>query len=122
MMTESRAWARAWAIARPANLRSGAWYPVVSKGQRLAVLDVHHHHVPVAQHLLEFRDRRPTRFTVVYRADDDPNPARGTLRDLGRRYAVCPECSARVRLYGMPEQVRCPACRHRGSVAHWETG
>lgn len=121
-MIDSRAWARAWAIARPPKLRTGAWYPVVSRGRRLAVLDVHRQHVAVSQHLLEFRERRPTKFTVVYRADDDPNPARGTLKDLGRIYAVCPECTARVRLYGTPDQVRCPACRHRGSVAYWETG
>jgi hypothetical protein len=122
-------WARVWFAAKreeedEAHLRTGAWYPVLSAADHRIVLDVSGERVAVPQELLEVRDKRPDRFTVVYRSYDDPNPARGTRSDLGRRYAVCPRCASRVLLRGavIPAVTSCPKCRHQGIVAWWETG
>jgi len=116
-------------------LRQGAWYPVVSGGPSRLVLDVSGHGVTVPQDVVEVRPRRPDRFTVVYRTQDDPNPARGTRADVGRVFAVCPKCASRVRLprrphlgtsgvwdAGSAERATCPGCGHEGIVAWWETG
>jgi hypothetical protein len=86
------------------------------------MLDVEERYVMVPNHLVEIRTDPPERFTVVYRAGADPNPVRGTRSDLGRRYAVCPACSNRMRLLGKPELVHCYDCGHEGMVAWWETG
>src|SRR5207245_3108615 len=96
----------------------GAWYPVLSSGVTRAVLDVSGRRVVVPQELLEVRPKRPDRFTVVYRAWDDPNPARGTRADLGRRYAVCPTCASRVLLRGyvIPAVTKCDMCGKPGIV------
>src|SRR5919108_3411154 len=97
-------WARVWFAAKreedEAQLRNGAWYPVLSSGEHQVVLDVSGQRVAVPAEVVELRDKRPDRFTVVYRAYDDPNPARGTRGDLGRRYGVCPKCASRVLLRG----------------------
>ncbi len=119
-------WARLYAIARPITnprLRQGVWYRVLNDdlGDRV-VLSVRNRRLAVPRGLLEIRDKPPTRFTVVYRARTDPNPAEGTANNLGRRYAVCPACGVRVRLGGEPEVLRCPECDHKGEVAYWETG
>ena len=105
-------------------LRNGAWYPVLSSGVTRAVLDVSGQRVTVAQDMLEVRDKRPDRFTVVYRTHDDPNPARGTRADVGRRYGVCPRCATRVPFRGgvIPSHATCNKCKHEGIVAWWETG
>src|SRR5437763_11935791 len=86
----SRVW---YALKREEDeglLRQGAWYPVVTSGVTRAVLEVSGQRVTVPQEALEVRDKRPDRFTVVYRTREDPNPARGTRADVGRRYGVCP--------------------------------
>ncbi len=124
-MTSSMGWARVWATARPVTspmLRQGAWYPVVSSGATRAVLEVHGRAVALPHRLLEIREHRPERFTVVYRPRGEPNPAQGSAGDVGRVYTVCPSSASRVRLRGRPEEIRCPTCGHRGSVAWWETG
>jgi hypothetical protein len=123
---KARGWARLYPTARPftiPRLRQGVWYPVVDPalGERV-VVQVKDRRVAVPRKALEIRDKRPTRFTVVVLAKNVPNPAEGTARFLGRKYAVCPICGVRVRLGGEPEQVQCPDCGHRGEVAYWETG
>ncbi len=124
-MPQPHDWARAWAIARPKTdpmLRQGAWYPVVNHGSTFVMLDVRERYVMVPKHLVELRDARPEKFTVVYRGSGERNPAQGTGSDLGRKYAVCPSCANRVRLLGQPEFIHCYHCGHHGVVAWWETG
>jgi hypothetical protein len=125
-MPEPVGWARIWAAAPPLNakpmLRQGVWYPVVSTGDKRAVVEVRGRRLAVPNDVLEIRDRRPTRFTVVYRPANGANPARGTRADLGRVYAVCPVSGTRVRLVGRPRETKCPGCGHRGEIAWWETG
>jgi hypothetical protein len=128
-MDQILGWARVWfAVKRDeesdTRLRNGAWYPVLSSGVTRAVLDVSGERVTVSQEMLEVRDKRPDRFTVVYRAYDDPNPARGTRADVGRRYGVCPRCATRVPFRGgvIPSVATCHKCKHEGVVAWWETG
>ncbi len=125
MMTEVPAWARLYATARPfcrPTPRTGAWYPVVREiGSRL-VIQVAARRVAIARNLLEVRPTRPNRFTVVSRAPEDPNPAKGTSADLGRTYAVCPGCESRIRLFGAAATLTCRQCGHHGDVAWWEGG
>jgi len=124
-MPETSAWARLYASARPfcrPMPRAGAWYPVVRDIGERVVLEVSSRRVAVPSNLLERRDRRPDRFTVVRRGQSDPNPFAGTADDLGRVYAVCPSCDERTRLAGEPAMLRCRRCGHRGEVAWWETG
>ena len=125
-MSQPVGWARIWAAAPPLNanpmLRQGVWYPVVSTGDKRAVVEVRGRRLAVPNEVLEIRDRRPDRFTVVYRPANSANPARGTRADLGRVYAVCPVSGTRVRLIGRPRETKCPACGHRGEIAWWETG
>jgi ribosomal protein S27AE len=78
--------------------------------------------VAVQRRLLEIRPELPALFTVVYRSPHEDNPARGTSDDLGRRYAVCPSCGARLPLFHETPQLTCGICHHRGEVAYWETG
>jgi hypothetical protein len=131
-------WARIWPAAKrvgEVTLRQGAWYPVLSSGATRLVLEVSGRQLAVRQEALEVRSRRPDRFTVVYKPRQDPNPARGTAADVGRVYAVCPICAARVPLAHRPElttsgawaaghsqTARCDKCGHKGDVAWWETG
>lgn len=126
MAKPKQRWARLWAVARPETdppLRQGAWYPVVSETDSMVVVEVRRKHATVSRTMVELRDRLPERFTVVYRARNAaPNPAEGTRQDLGRTYAVCPECGRRVRVFGQPSQTRCSACGHAGDIAWWETG
>lgn len=72
--------------------------------------------VIVDVHQVETRDEPPTRFTIVRLSKTEPNPARGTPDNLGLRYAVCPSCTARVRLIGNPVNLTCSDCSHRGGV------
>jgi hypothetical protein len=109
---------------------------VLSSGATRLVLEVSGRQLAVREEALEVRSRRPDRFTVVYRPREDPNPARGTDADVGRVYAVCPICAARVPLaYRLPEvgtsgawaaghsqTAKCDKCGHKGIVAWWETG
>ncbi len=128
-MDQILGWARLWFAAKredegEASLRNGAWYPVLSSGVNRAVLEVSGQRVAVPQDLVEVRDKRPDRFTVVYRTYDDPNPARGTRADAGRRYGVCPKCATRIpfRMGIIPSRTTCHKCKHEGIVAWWETG
>lgn len=125
-MPDPIAWARPWATAKPFSRpmpRAGAWYPVVAEnGENRVVLQINERRVAVPRQLLEFRASRPTRFTVVSRALDDPNPAAGTPDDFGRTYAVCPACGSRVFVFDTQSAAACSSCGHRGEVAWWETG
>jgi hypothetical protein len=121
------AWARPWSITAPLArkaLRAGAWYPVVEHRRidGVVVLVMRHRNVRVPARLLELRRDRPHRFTVVYMTPRDPNPASGTVRDLGRKYAVCPASGHRIRLEGEPSHLDCPGCGYRGEVGWHETG
>ena len=124
--TTELGWARPWAIARPFSRpapRAGAWYPIVGHaGTDRVVLEIRGRKVAIMRKLLEVRSERPRRFTVVYRPKHEPNPAAGTPGDLGKQYAVCPSCNARLPLWGEPVVVTCGTCSHRGEVAYWETG
>jgi len=116
-----------WELKREEDeglLRQGAWYPIVSSGVTRAVLEVSGQRVTVPQEALEVRNKRPDKFTVVYRTREDPNPARGTRADAGRRYGVCPRCATRLpfRNNVIPAVASCQQCGHQGIVAWWETG
>jgi len=118
-------WARVWPVARPTAEpmpRHGAWYPVLNRGETRVVLNVNGEMVALPLEQVEVRDKRPDRFTVVYRVDTQPNPVHGTRQDLGRVYAVCPGCAHRFRIFGEPEETVCTECRHKGVIAWWETG
>ena len=128
-MEQILGWARLWFAARredegEAPLRNGAWYPILSSGVNRAVLEVSGQRVDVPQDIVEVREKRPDRFTVVYRPYDAPNPARGTRADAGRRYGVCPKCATRIafRMGIIPSRATCHKCKHEGIVAWWETG
>ena len=125
-MCKTIGWARLWPVAAARGaplLRRGAWYPVIRQGvSDTVVLSIDKRNVTVPRYLLEIRKERPTRFTVVYRPEKDPNPVRGTVADLGSRYAVCPSSRSRVRLSARTVQLECRHCGHRGEVAWWETG
>lgn len=124
-LNKKTGWGRVWPVARPEAdpmPRHGAWYPIVTFGETRVVLDVHGTHVALPVEQVEVRDKRPDRFTVVYRVATQANPVRGTRQDLGRVYAVCPHCTNRMRLFGEPEETECRSCGHRGLVAWWETG
>ena len=119
-------WARAWATARPFARpmpRRGAWYPVVGEtsGDRI-VLEISGRRVAIAKRFLEVRETRPKSFTVVVKGQNEPNPARGTQEDLGRTYAVCPQCGVRNALFTRPAMLLCEGCRYHGEVAWWESG
>jgi len=119
-------WARPWAIAKPFPVlspRAGAWYPVVAEAdQDRVVLEIRGKRVAVRRHLVEIREKRPDKFTVVNRPKSGEDPPPGTDENLGRRYAVCPSCNARVPLWGEPTIMTCGTCHHKGEVAYWETG
>jgi hypothetical protein len=118
------AWARPWAISKPFPMpspRAGAWYPVVAEQDKdRVVLEIRGERVLVPRHLVEIREKLPDKFTVVNRPKGQDSPAANG--DLGRRYAVCPSCNARVPLWGEPPALTCGTCQHTGEVAYWETG
>ncbi len=102
------------------GLRRGAWNRIIEDGgSEKIVIDIVRAVVEVPRNLLEIRRHLPARFSVVVRDSDDPNPVKGTPLDLGPVYAVCPLSRSRVRLAGRQDEVQCPACGHRYSVA-WE--
>lgn len=118
-------WARVFVAARltaPARTRRGAWYRVVSAGRSRVVLDVYGNRVDVPMTAVEVRAAAPDKFTVVYRPRDESLPAHAHDSNLGRIYAVCPKCSARLRVYGEPREAECAECGHTGVIAWWETG
>ncbi|UCD25249.1 MAG: hypothetical protein JSW51_04820 [Gemmatimonadota bacterium] len=121
-MTGTLGWARLWAVANASKLRSGAWYPIKTDRENSIDVEVAGGTVTVPRSLVEIRDQRPHRFTVVYRPVESHNPAEGTKADVGSTYAVCPFSGSRVRLSGHPDYVECRACGYRGLVAWWETG
>ncbi len=122
--TTTRAWARVYPAVPPAiarNLRAGVWYAVVKDDLPDRVtLVLGETHVPVPRRILEIRPQRPTFFSVVHRIGYDETAHRKSVTKLGRFYAVCPECRKRFALYGKPERVTCPQCKHQGDVAWWE--
>jgi len=87
-------WARLRDDVRRCRLRRGAWYPVLSLGPDEAVVVVRHESVIVPQAYLEIVNTRPNRWTVV----------------PGERYAVCPNCAARIAVGTPPVQMRCGQC------------
>ena len=118
-------WARLWPTLDPVNirvLRRGAWYPVVGKDDDRVIVNCAPKQVAVPEAWIELRQRRPKHFTVVNLPEAEPNPARGSLRDLGRIYAVCPQCSARIGIQRDDEETSCPSCGHQGDLGWWETG
>ena len=125
---EQTGWAQVWPTVKrflSRNLRRGAWYPVVEDTEpEKVVLAITNRAVAVPRRILQVRPRlpRPHRFGVVYCAKGEQNPARGTAADLGNMYAVCPHCSARVRLVAHQLVVCCTDCGHEAEVAWWETG
>jgi len=112
-----------WARARPPyaySLRRGAWYPVLQDTDSTeVVLDTSYRVVVIPKNSLQIRKHRPEHFSVVVRAPDEPNPVRGTTRDLGRMYAVCPASRSRVAIQGRPTHLECPDCGCQFPVA-WE--
>lgn len=123
---KAKAWARLWPTVRPPhsrNLRAGAWYPVMQDDLEDRVsLWLYGQLVDVPRRFLEIRPRRPKRFTVVYRAEDERPAGRASIYNLGKKYGVCPICLHRFALFGQPERKECPNCGHDGEVAWWETG
>jgi hypothetical protein len=121
----SLGWGRVFAAARLSQApetRRGAWYPVVSEGRSRVVLEVNGKRVDLAKAAVEVRAKRPDKFTVVYRSANDQAPPVPKGTDPGRVYAVCPDCAKRTRLFGEPQTLQCPVCRHEGVIAWWETG
>jgi ribosomal protein S27AE len=120
---EAIGWARPWAIAKPfvePTPRAGAWYPILEEADDdQVVLEIRGERVAVQRHLVEIREKRPDKFTVVNRPKNEEPLQTG---ELGRRYAVCPSCNARVPLWGEPARITCGTCHHKGEVAYWETG
>ena len=102
------------------HLRHGTWYAVIRNDQpdRLS-LRVGPHAVDVPRKVVEVRDRRPVHFSVVSRLDI-PAEDHSLTGELGRRYAVCPDCSGRTALRGEPPAAVCEHCGHRGEVGWWE--
>ena len=122
-MPQTAAWARLYAAARPLvepMPRAGAWYPIVEEAEGNVVIEIGETRVAVPANLLEIREKRPAVFTVVRKTLAEPNPVGGTADDLGRVYAVCPECDGRTRLHGEPVAIRCEHCGHHGEVAWWD--
>jgi len=75
-------------------------YPVLSSGVNRAVLEVSGQRVAIPQDLVEVRDKRPDRFTVVYRTYDDPNPARARERTRGAATVCVPSARPASRSAG----------------------
>jgi DNA-directed RNA polymerase subunit RPC12/RpoP len=124
---EKQGWARIWATAHPFARpmpRAGAWYPVVGEasGER-AVIEVRGKRVAILKKLLEIRSDRPKVFTVVVRSRETAESVlakRGS--EIERIYAVCPECTQRVRVLEDQKQATCTRCGHHAEIAWWETG
>jgi hypothetical protein len=117
-------WARVWAAIRPPysrSLRAGAWYPVVRNElpDRITIL-MGNKPVDAPRRLFEIRPKRPDHFSVVHRVGYRPEPGRKSQHNLGKQYAVCPECSSRFALWGTPTSTKCPDCGHKGEVGWWE--
>ncbi len=125
---EQAGWARVWPTVKLSvsrNLRRGAWYPVVEVTESEKVfLAITNRAVAVPRRIVQVRPRlpRPHRFSVVYRANGERNPVRGTAADLGNTYAVCAHCAERLRLFAHQLAVCCTDCGHEAEVAWWETG
>ncbi len=125
---EPLGWARIWPTVKRSvsrTLKRGAWYPVMDEPEpEKVMLLISGSAVAIPRHILQVRPRRPRphRFTVVYRTASEPNPVGGTAADLGRTYAVCPQCAARSKLFAHPLTHSCRDCGHKAEVAWWETG
>lgn len=117
-----------WARVYPAlkrqitkQLRHGTWYPIIrdDKPDRLS-LQVGDQTIEVPRKVLEIRGKRPMHFSVVHKLDL-PAEERSSPNDLGKRYAVCPECSSRSTLFGQPPNTKCKKCGHTGEIGWWES-
>ena len=105
-------WARV-AKAEAHGLRRGAWYPVVNDTtDSMVVLDVNKENRPVSRAWLQFRDQRPTKWSVVRRDPEDLPAKKASRKELGPIYGVCPRCRQRTTL--QPEDVLL-ACAECGS-------
>lgn len=104
--------------------RAGAWYPVVGEANNeRVVLEVRGRKVAIQKKYLEIRSDRPKVFTVVVRSRETAASVLAQEgREIERVYAVCPECTSRVRILKNQPVATCSECRHRGEVAWWETG
>ena len=72
-------WARV-AKAEAHGLRRGAWYPVVNDTtDSMIVLDVNKENRPVSRAWLQFRDQRPTKWSVVRRDPEDQSSNAPTI-------------------------------------------
>jgi hypothetical protein len=123
---EAIGWARLWATARPFARpmpRAGAWYAVVGETTMdRAVLVVRGRRVAVHRQFLEIRPDRPRVFTVVVRTRTTTDSAKNDRGAIGRIYAVCPVCTARVHVVADQPMAVCPTCGNQAEVAWWETG
>lgn len=88
------------------GLRRGAWYRVIRRTDREALLDVDHRPATVPRECLEFVSVRPDRWTIVER----PSGAAGPVAAWGRSYGVCPSCMHRTPVTYLTPEARCPKC------------
>ena len=119
-MSAAKVWARTRPVGVP-SMRRGAWYPAMPlpNKERISV-DVGIRTLFVHRELVELKRSEPGGFSVVRRSLNDPNPARGTLSDMGLTYAVCPKSGTRVRLVNEVDgRLTCPDCGYEDSV-RWE--
>lgn len=116
-----RGWARVYPALKRTHskvLRHGTWYAILrdEREDRLTIR-IGSRTVDVPRRLLEVRARRPDFFSVITRVGESE---RTLALDLGKRYAVCPNCSHRIPLRGEPPTKKCPQCEHFGEIAWWE--
>ena len=108
-------WARLQADVN-AQLRRGAWYPVVRLTATEAVLEVSKGKpTPVPRTLLKITPTPKHTWTVV------PRPSRAVRlpASWGESYGVCPNCRNRAPLDNHPDKLRCQRCNGIFDVA-WE--
>ena len=100
-----------------AVLRRGAWYPVISMhAPNRIILDTGNREVALHEEMVDLREDRPARFSIVHKYDTDRNPAAGTEADIGLEYAVCPMCRERVEAQRYEPTLECTACYYRGQT------
>lgn len=124
-MNKPLGWARLWPTSKPpkdSNVRQGAWYAIVKRVPNAVMLDNRGKYVMLPEALVEMRDQRPERFSVVARPRNATNPARGTAANVGHVYVVCPACAKRNRVVSTLTATTCSSCGHRAEIAWWESG
>ena len=113
-MPEVPQWARVRSDVN-CSVRRGAWYEVLRLTPDAAVLEVGQRSVSVPRALLQVVAIRPKRWSVVPR----PYDAVDLPLSWGSRYAVCPECRARMPLRREQREMRCSACSGMFPIA-WD--